>query len=1588
MSRRRPYDVAIVGMGCRFPGAADLFAYWANILANRDATREVPPDRWPLETFLDEDSEANDRVACRRGGYLDGPIPFDATAHGIMPLAVAGGEPEQFLILDAARAALDDAGIVPDAIDRRRVDVVIGRGNYFNRGNLTRLQHGRIVAQTVGLLASLHPEWTDRDLDDIRHGLKASLPPFEAATIPGQLTNATAGRIADRLDLSGASFVVDAASASSLLAVELGSRALIERRADVAIVGGVYVEADVDFPLVFSRLNVLSRSGKARPFGADADGMIPGEGAGVVILKRLADAERAGDRIYAVVKAVGLASDGRGRGLAAPSAKGHARAMRRAYRAAGIDPGSIGLIEGHGLGVPAADRAELRAMARVFPRASAASGARVLGAVASQIGHAMPAAGMAGLIKAALSLHHRVLPPTLGADRPQPRVAAAGLEMLAESRPWTHGDAASPRRAAVSAFGFAGINAHAVLEEHPGSADGMTPGAMLGWDTEAFLLAADDRPGLADRVRWVRDRLGRGERHALKDLAWTLNGEAIARPGAVRLGLVAGSIEELIAHLEAAETRLRDPKCRLVKDARGIYFWERPAGREGSLAFLFPGEGSQYPGMLADLCPHFPELRSVIDVADRIARDSGEETPPSRHLFGGPESAEGRLFSAETAVTAVFACQWAIFQVLHRLGLRPAAVAGHSSGELPALAAAGVLSTDRSLHGPLSRLSAAFRELESQGAIPSARLVAAGTDRDRALAACRAAGPSVMVAIDNCPHQVVLAGPADETDRVVADLRGTGVVCEVLPFARAYHTPRFSTALDPLRAFYGGLDLKPPTVPVYSCATAAPMGDDPEVIRGLAVDQWTRPVRFRETVEAMYRDGHSVFVDAGARGNLCGYAEDILRGRPAFAVAANLPRRSGTAQLNHLAASLFAQGIAIDLTYFYARRRPTTIDLEAAPPPPRPTQDLALGFPEMTLDRGLAARLRAPSRRSEDAGSLFARELALADLTPSNGDGRAIANGHHVPVDPSPVEFELLAPFAAAAADGAMLGYLSSMNEFLTTQQQVMRAYLASAAADPPPRPAMAAPAAPGPWIGAIVDWEPGRRLVSRLALDGIGDPAATNHTLGGRRISALEPGRLGLPVVPFAVMAEIVAEAGALVVPPGMALEGLEGVKAHRWVAYAPGSEFEIRAEGLAGDPLAARVTLHHVLEPGAAGRLVYEGISRFAGSAAEPVRATPFGPAEARPSRFTAEQLYDEQWLFHGPAMQAVTEVGPTGSEGASGVLTVRPLGTILRQGEPGAMLIDPIILDNFTHLLGCWGLDCLEQGDVIFPLGMGRLSIFGDSPREGTPVACRIFIREVERHRVRVDAEIVRPDETAWMRIEGWEDWRFYWPSRYRDVFRAPDAILVGEPLELRGVDPAEAAAVWLAPPADMSRPVWRDVLEAVQLSPEELEEARGEHGGSESRRAESLRGKVAAKEAVRRLWLAAGEAPRFPADLAVRIAEGTGEALLMDLAAPDRPDPPAISTAFADGLAVAIAVRDPSARVGIDVRAFHGEDERAGREAVAIRAAARACGTVGAEVVAFDEGTGEAHVAPGDGTTIRVQTARRDEHLWAWTVGEEG
>jgi phosphopantetheinyl transferase len=555
-----------------------------------------------------------------------------------------------------------------------------------------------------------------------------------------------------------------------------------------------------------------------------------------------------------------------------------------------------------------------------------------------------------------------------------------------------------------------------------------------------------------------------------------------------------------------------------------------------------------------------------------------------------------------------------------------------------------------------------------------------------------------------------------------------------------------------------------------------------------------------------------------------------------------------------------------------------------------------------------------------------------------------------------------------------------------------------------------------------------GLEVETLLVLEAHDDPVAQHHTLGGRKVSAVNPSLLGLPVVPFAVMAEMTAQVAALVVDPGQTLTGLKEVRAHKWVRYEEQPVYlELRGHRLSSpDDDRVRVGIFNRGTDGKAEapRPVFEAIAVFDESAPEAPPAARWSLADPRPSKFTAFSVYDDQWLFHGPYFQGIARMGQLSGQGIEGGLRVLPLDPLIKSGQEPVFHTDLTVIDNFTQLLGAWGLDYLAEGDVMFPLRMDNLEIYGQRPAVGTEVACRINIDELERHRVRVRAEFIRPDGTVWMRIHDWEDWRFHWPGRYRDAFRQPRDYMVGEELPLEGQTSA-AKAVWLEPPADMGRPVWRDVLEHTQLGPVERAAILAEPG-PDQRRSQRLWGRIAAKEAARRLWNEAGEPATYPADLAIASGDH-GRPLLSRLGHPPRETTPAISIAHTDGIAVALAALDPDARVGVDVEPIVERDpsfeaaaftsgertlldrwsgpsraEWTARFWCAKEAAAKASGLglaggpASAEILLVHEETGaiDVHLAPELAaawpefdcrTPVRVVSARRGQHVWAWTIG---
>jgi acyl transferase domain-containing protein/phosphopantetheinyl transferase len=926
MSTGTPDDIAIIGMAATFAGARDVATYWSNILGKVEAIREAPENWIGDAAIYDPDCiPDSNRIYTRLGGFLGELAVFDPRPFGTMPVALSGSEPDQFLAMQASSDALADAGYANRDFDRRRTGIILGHGVHPHRANVNGMQHCLAIGQTMGLLRSVFPTLSDEHFAEIEAMLRSKLPQFNIDTIPGLVPNMMTGRICNRLDLMGPNYIVDGACASSVLAVDAAITELRRGRADMMLAGGINTSTSVLVQIIFCKIGALSRRGKVRPFDGRADGTLLGEGQGVVVLKRLEDALRDGDRIYAVIKGIGTASDGRAMGLMAPRFEGEQLAMQRAYAACGIDPATIGLVEAHATGIPLGDEIELRALTSVLGERRGAAPHVALGSVKSMIGHTIPAAGMASLIKMALALHHKVLPPTL-ADECNP---AYGFErtpffLNIETLPWVQ-PGALPRRAALDAFGFGGINTHMILEEAPTTAG--VPTAAFGWRRrpapELFVLAAPTREAL---VASVVDLAGRAQLH--EGELWALAADAATKhaAGAFRLAVVADDTASLREKLLGVVDRLARPDTHRLRTRRNVFFCNEPVG--GKVAFLFPGENSQSTNLLRELALASPLVRGWFDWLEGVFQ--GEREIPHRLVLFppvlGPTEAERKgleeqLRQVDYGSEAVFTADMALFSLLRALGVRPDCMVGHSTGENAALFASGMLKvTPESLTEIVRRMNAVFREVHASGSVPTGTLITVGAIGRDAVDAALREHPELHLTMDNCPNQVILFGPPPLMERVRGELAAKGAVCTELPMSWAYHTPFVAPMADAFaEILHGGL-FATPSAQIYSCATAGPFPEDPDGIRSVMHAQYVSRVRFTETVQRLYQDGVRVFVEVGPGGVLTGFVGDILRDEPHLALAADSRRAPGLEHFYGVLGQLFVNQAPIDLAPLRATR--------------------------------------------------------------------------------------------------------------------------------------------------------------------------------------------------------------------------------------------------------------------------------------------------------------------------------------------------------------------------------------------------------------------------------------------------------------------------------------------------------------------------------------------------------------------------------------------------------------------------------------------------------------------------------------------
>ncbi|HSM73963.1 MAG TPA: beta-ketoacyl synthase N-terminal-like domain-containing protein, partial [Desulfobacterales bacterium] len=936
MTSQKPNQtaIAIISAAGFFPKAPGLKAYWHLLLHGVDAISEIPASHWSPEDYYDPDPQKADHVYCKRGGFLE-PMPFDPAEFGIPPTALPATDTSQLLGLLAAKRLLEVAGYGEEGreFDRDRTSVILGvtgtQELVFPLGARLGYPAWRKALEAAGL----PPETVRTALK----GMAESYVPWQENSFPGLLGNVVAGRICNRLNLGGTNCVVDAACASSMSAVHLAVMELQARRCDMAISGGIDTLNDIFMHMCFARTQTLSKTGDARPFAAAADGTVLGEGVGLLLLKRLADAEAHGDSILAVIRGVGSASDGKSQSIYAPRPEGQAKALRKAYRDAAFDPATVGLVEAHGTGTRVGDRVEFSALCDVF----GASGPRptpcALGSVKSNIGHTKAAAGAAGLIKAALALHHKVLPKTLKVDTPDPdlKIAESPFYLNTETRPWVAADG-HPRRAGVSAFGFGGSNFHLVLEEYSPRK------TAVAWDgsVEIVAFSAPDALTLRSRLQEAAAaskpptppaeiaRLADASRRSFSARDAHRLVHTIQRPPVATSAQWAAAFSGSLG--QAAEMLAQNGCDRSWGLAGVFYGCGTPVAKA---AFLFPGQGSQYLGMGRDLACIFPEALAAFEAADR-AWDTSPRL--SEAVFPCPARSEQEkaareesLRQTDKAQPAIGALSLAMLAVLERFGLRPQATCGHSYGELTALHAAGRLSA-----GDFLTLSVARGRAMAAAACPGGDTSPPANGAMLAVKAPLAEigdllgelDPSLVLANRNSPEQGVISGPAEAIAAAERVCQKRGFQTRRLPVAAAFHSPLVQPAQAPFAQALAQVDMVASTVPVYANTTGRPYPADNAAARALLGGQIVKPVDFVGAIEALYRDGFQTFVEVGPKSVLTGLVKAILGQRPYQAVALDHSAGSafGLGDLARALSQLAAWGVALDLTAW-----------EEAPPAPR-----------------------------------------------------------------------------------------------------------------------------------------------------------------------------------------------------------------------------------------------------------------------------------------------------------------------------------------------------------------------------------------------------------------------------------------------------------------------------------------------------------------------------------------------------------------------------------------------------------------------------------------------------------------------------
>ncbi|RMG21540.1 MAG: SDR family NAD(P)-dependent oxidoreductase [Methanobacteriota archaeon] len=925
--------VAIVGLGAVMPDALNIDEFWRNIYEGRNSIGEVPKDRWDPDLFYDPDPSVPDKTYTKIGAFIKN-FKFDGLKFRIPPKMANKLDPIQQMALTAAKEALEDANYESENFNRENTAVIIGNsmGGEIVRQYTRRVYFPEIVESLKQTKAfkNLSPSDQQQLIVEVEQKYKSHLEEITEDSMPGELANVIAGRIANVFNLRGKNMTTDAACASSMAAIDEAFKSLVTHEVDAVVCGGADRSMDVSTYVKFCKIGALSPDGSF-PFDARANGFVMGEGVGFFVLKRLSDAIRDGNKIYALIRGVGASSDGKGKGITAPNPLGQQLAIERAYKIAGISPAEVSLIEAHGTSTKVGDVVEVETLHKVFNKYKIPKGSIALGSIKSQIGHLKSAAGAAAIIKTALALHHKILPPSINFETPNPKIdwANSPFYVNTKAKEWKH-EPGKTRKAGVSSFGFGGTNFHIVMEEYDPSVDYFANKKKrervfsrsyktFDYDEyvrrnknlqgEPFAISGKTKDEFRSNVNLFFNSLPEGtnlESPELPSLIQIRENAPFSPQDKFRVAIAATFLEILKDKRELVEKGLKSSQMMNALMKRGVFFSK--AIPKGKLAFVFPGQGSQYVNMVKDLYDKYTVVKKTVDEADQILHEFlGKKI--SSIMFGNPKKQEKVLKQTQYTQPAILVADIAIFRLLEEFGISPDMVAGHSLGEYAALVAAGVLSFKDALMAVAVRGRAmANVKSEDKGTMAS---VSAPLETIQEV--LKTVDDYVIPANLNSKKQIVISGSTKGVEKAIEALTKKGIKCIPLSVSAAFHTEIVAPAAVELAEFLKTIKFNKPKIKVSSNVLGDFYPEDPEEIRNLLEKQVESPVHWIHQCETMYDEGARIFLEVGPKRALASFVTENLDGKDVIAQITNHPKNGGIYHLAEALALFMAMGMDLDL---------------------------------------------------------------------------------------------------------------------------------------------------------------------------------------------------------------------------------------------------------------------------------------------------------------------------------------------------------------------------------------------------------------------------------------------------------------------------------------------------------------------------------------------------------------------------------------------------------------------------------------------------------------------------------------------------